>query len=452
MPIDPRIPLGVQPLQLPSPLEVVQTISQIQGVRDQAEARRLAAEEAREKRNRAARYERAMQRAVTIGPDGQPTVDYAKLLPDVDAETLFEIEKTVTESTTRQAQLATANLTREQKTAEYVGGLGRAIAAAKYHPDAFGLAVTAGRRAGAFTQAQADQLLAEAAADPAAIQRYADAAIAAAGGETERGVVVGAGQQIIHPVTGALIAEGPPKQDTSSANVGSFEDYVTRWAAQNNRDVKTITTADIDKLRETYRLDPRITVNAGGTGQRPITQTAEAGLITRLNSQWTKASAPKRELAQQLATMRLGLGAAEQGNLAQGTEAVLQPFLKILDPNSVVREGEFWRLREGMSLLSRAQTAFQRLSQGGFVPLEELRKYASLAEEISKRYDTYVAGERSRIGRVADRYSIPQELVFEGAAPSDTPKPLTVTAPNGKVYTFKTAAEAAAFKKRAGIP
>jgi hypothetical protein len=218
--------------------------------------------------------------------------------------------------------------------------------------------------------------------------------------------------------------EAPP---TGVPNIGSFEDYVLRDAAQTGRDPKTYTTADIDKLRETYRLDPRITVNANT--QRPITQTAEANLITRLNSQWTTATKPGRELKSQLETMRRGLAAAERGDLPQGTEAVLQPFLKILDPNSVVREGEFWRLREGMSLLSRAQTVMQRLTSGGFVPLSELKKYAQLAEEIATRQDSYVKGVRTRIGTVADRYNIPHELVFETEAPPTDDRSTTAPPP-----------------------
>jgi hypothetical protein len=74
MPIDPRIPLGVQPLQLPSPLEAVQTIAQIQGIREQTEARRLAAEAARQK----AMDEAAIRRVMT-----EAGGDWEKALPQL---------------------------------------------------------------------------------------------------------------------------------------------------------------------------------------------------------------------------------------------------------------------------------------------------------------------------------------------------------------------------------
>ena len=44
-----RIPLGVQPPQIQSPLEIMSTFAQLQGVREQTEARRVAGEEARQK-------------------------------------------------------------------------------------------------------------------------------------------------------------------------------------------------------------------------------------------------------------------------------------------------------------------------------------------------------------------------------------------------------------------
>jgi hypothetical protein len=49
MPIDPRIPLMGQTAPIQSPLEAISTIAQLQGIREQTEARRLAAEAARQK-------------------------------------------------------------------------------------------------------------------------------------------------------------------------------------------------------------------------------------------------------------------------------------------------------------------------------------------------------------------------------------------------------------------
>ena len=49
MPIDPRIPLGTTVAQLPSPIETMTALGQLQAQREATQARRLAGEEAREK-------------------------------------------------------------------------------------------------------------------------------------------------------------------------------------------------------------------------------------------------------------------------------------------------------------------------------------------------------------------------------------------------------------------
>lgn len=160
------------------------------------------------------------------------------------------------------------------------------------------------------------------------------------------------------------------------------------------------------------------------SGPRPLTQTAETQLINRLVNQWTAATKPQKELKRQIEIMDAGLNAARKGNLAQGNEAVLQTFLKVLDPNSVVREGEFWRLQEGQSVLNRARAAVQRLTSGGWVPNEELERYATLAKEVVSNLDTHLSGTRARIQKNAERYNIPPELVFDDTgAEAPTPAP-----------------------------
>jgi len=62
MALDPRIPLGVQaPQQQTSPLELISAVTQLQGLREQNEARRLAADAARQKAMDDAAIRRVMQ-------------------------------------------------------------------------------------------------------------------------------------------------------------------------------------------------------------------------------------------------------------------------------------------------------------------------------------------------------------------------------------------------------
>jgi hypothetical protein len=57
------------------------------------------------------------------------------------------------------------------------------------------------------------------------------------------------------------------------------------------------------------------------------------------------------------------------------------------------------------------------------VPVAQLEKFARLAKEMTKGQMGYMNATKERIGKVADRYNIPRELIMEnydfGAATED---------------------------------
>lgn len=161
--------------------------------------------------------------------------------------------------------------------------------------------------------------------------------------------------------------------------------------------------------------DP-IPPQASSTGPRPLTQTAEAQIINRLSNQWITANKPLKDLERQVELMKTGMDAVNRGDLAQGAQMVLVTFQKILDPPSVVREAEFMRSAAGQSLMNRVRGAYERLTKGGAgVTAPELQKFAALADEAAQaqRRASGIDGVRSRLGRTAQRYNIPEELIFE---------------------------------------
>lgn len=162
--------------------------------------------------------------------------------------------------------------------------------------------------------------------------------------------------------------------------------------------------------------------------QKSLTPNAESALINKLSGQWTTATKPAVEIARQVKLMDAGLEAARRGDLAQGAQAVLVTFQKILDPPSVVRESEYNRSSAGLALMDRVSGAVERLLKGGAgVPLGELEKFANLAREAARAQSTgYLDSQKNRIGQVADRYGIPKTLVFE-----DFDFPGSMAAPTG---------------------
>lgn len=213
---------------------------------------------------------------------------------------------------------------------------------------------------------------------------------------------------------GNKIAEVPTKP-ADPAKAGSFEDYVVRFAKERGKTAEQLTAGEIEEARKRYQQadDRPINVNVPGAG---LTPTMEANVINRMVTQWTKASEQTRELDRQVGLMRTGLEAARRGDMAQGAQAVLVTFQKILDPTSVVRESEYMRSAAGLDLLTRIEGSLERLAKGGAgVPLSDLEKFAKLAEEAAAVQKKALPAIKERIGRQADRFKIPRDLVFEDA-------------------------------------
>lgn len=165
----------------------------------------------------------------------------------------------------------------------------------------------------------------------------------------------------------------------------------------------------------------RLAKQANSPQSRPLSQTAEANIINRLTGQWASASKSSKELDRAVSLMETGLTAARKGDLAQGSQAILVTFQKILDPTSVVRESEYARSAAGQSLLNRIAGGAEQLAKGGAgVRLGELEKFANLAREMAKAQKSTLGATRKRLEMTADRYNIPKELVLEGDSGTTT--------------------------------
>lgn len=146
---------------------------------------------------------------------------------------------------------------------------------------------------------------------------------------------------------------------------------------------------------------------------------AESNILNRLVTQWDKAQTDVKELYRANTIMNAGLEAAKRGDMNAGSQAVLVTFQKFLDPTSVVRESEYARSSQGLSVAQRARGYMTRLMEGGAgMTLDELQTFANLAREINnelaKEGNSLLAKQRDRISRNAKHYQIPEDLVFSG--------------------------------------
>ena len=246
--------------------------------------------------------------------------------------------------------------------------------------------------------------------------------------------------------TPAVTAQGqqarpamPSQRDGASDLDRSFQRAKKAREAELGR---SLTPAEDDALDTAIRRE--VLALGRSDGQGGLTPGMESNVLNRLTTQWTTATKPAVELQRQIKMMEAGLDAARRGDMAQGAQAVLVTFQKVLDPTSVVRESEYARSAAGLALDDRVRGAMERLARGGAgVPLEELEKFARVAHEaVQKQTTGYLDAVKTRIGKTADRYKIPRDIVFEefdfrtvGGTASPAGSRTRVIGPNGETGT-----------------
>lgn len=155
---------------------------------------------------------------------------------------------------------------------------------------------------------------------------------------------------------------------------------------------------------------------------------------------------------------------ASEGN-AVGDLSLIFGYMKMLDPGSVVREGEFATAQNAAGVPERIQNAYNQVVSGQRLSPSQRLAFKGQADKLYSTAQTQEAQVRQGIERIAKGYGLNTANIFytptevrptaPGAAPGApapaSGAPVSVTAPNGQVLTFPSQQAADAFKKAAGI-
>jgi hypothetical protein len=174
---------------------------------------------------------------------------------------------------------------------------------------------------------------------------------------------------------------------------------------------------------------------------REVTPTAALEGTLKLRDRFVRETSAAQIVNTQLQLMKSSLTAAEQGNMAAGSQGVLVTFQKILDPTSVVRESEYARSASGQALLSRIEGAYDRLSKGGAgVPVSELKQFVTLAEQFARNQAESAKATKQQIDAIATEYGLKPENITRDFGPAPiggAPPPTRATPKLGEVVTVK---------------
>jgi hypothetical protein len=148
---------------------------------------------------------------------------------------------------------------------------------------------------------------------------------------------------------------------------------------------------------------------------------------------------------------------------AVGDLSLIFGYMKMLDPGSVVREGEFATAQNAAGVPERIQNIYNQVVSGQRLSPSQRQSFKGQAGKLYSIAQTQEAQVRQGIERIAKGYGLNTANIFytptevAPTAPAPTPAapasgaPVSVTAPNGQVLTFPSQQAADAFKKAAGI-
>jgi hypothetical protein len=150
---------------------------------------------------------------------------------------------------------------------------------------------------------------------------------------------------------------------------------------------------------------------------------------------------------------------------AVGDLSLIFGYMKILDPGSVVREGEFATAQNAAGVPERIQNIYNKVVSGERLSGSQRSAFKGQAGKLYETAQKQEAIVRDGIGRIAKGYGLNTANIFYEAtekaptapgakppAPAAAPgAPISVTAPNGQVLTFPNKQAADAFKKAAGL-
>lgn len=129
-------------------------------------------------------------------------------------------------------------------------------------------------------------------------------------------------------------------------------------------------------------------------------------------------------------------------------------YMKMLDPGSVVREGEFATAQNAAAIPDRIRNVYNRVINGTRLTPEQRGDFTKQARSI---YDSAKSRQNALVKTYSGRAvatKVPVDMVVTdysaGVEPASSGA-VTVKAPDGVSYTFPTQAAADAFKKAAGI-
>lgn len=215
--------------------------------------------------------------------------------------------------------------------------------------------------------------------------------------------------------TFAQLPVGKPQGKTRTpAMAGSLEDYVQKKYGD------APTAEQIIEARKVYNQSddraPRVTVNTNPGGLPPSATNA----ALKFQDDYARDSKPYLLLRD--AYQRVKSAKPD----AAGDLSLIFAYMKILDPNSVVREQEFANAQNAAGVPDRIRNLYNQVKEGVRLNPEQRKQFIGQAEALFENAKTNQKQVRGTYGNRAKQWGIPENMVL------DEEDPMLTSAPTAK--------------------
>lgn len=227
-----------------------------------------------------------------------------------------------------------------------------------------------------------------------------------------------------HMNSALAIAMGPEKYKET---FGALEDERRKRMLEESTNLKEYSDAKIAeakaefaKLREQYEVDklkPK-PAGVGGAVVKPELSTKDRlNVEDKIRDNFERAYKPIAE--QEFAFQRLS---ASQDNAA-GDLSLIFNYMKLLDPGSAVREGEFANAQNAAGVPDQIRNQFNKLMSGERLNPGQRKEFKDQAAKLFEPYKKKGAQLRATYTNEAKRIGIDPSAIFLSAPQEETEKP-----------------------------
>lgn len=212
---------------------------------------------------------------------------------------------------------------------------------------------------------------------------------------------------------------GAPIEQGSEAGPAPTQDLGGGWSLQ-----QMTTPAEARALRSEARQDrreARLDQRAEAQDERAAREAASAASArTFTQENQLRGQLGQNDAIKALVTVRPQIGVIGDiaARAARGEEispqddlALIFSFMKVLDPGSVVREGEFANAQNTGSLFDRAANAYNNLLRGNRLNNRQRAEFFASASNVMRQYDEAAQAAINRIRQTTEAYGLNPDRV-----------------------------------------